>query len=350
MSNLIYTSSNIGFGHVTRDIAICSILKKWNIEPLFITARPLNKFINSYGFKFMEYSGEPSPITFRGKIVAISLWYIRYWLRYRKSFKWFKKIYDNLTPKLVISDEDFIALGVAQRLKIPTILITDQLEVAFAKTKVAKFFERRVQEWMQNRIMSALKVIVPSYKSNNENFGENIVYTGPIVRSIMRSKDDIRRELNVSDYEKLIIITGGGSNLGRHIILKIIKEVSLLKGDYKFFVVSKLNSNVKLDNRFIVKDFVRDLHEYIASADLVITLAGKSTIDEALVYGTPIIAIPIKNHFEQERNAARLGFSYEDIHNIRNLAETLIGKRRTPLATNGAEKAAKEIMNIFNSL
>lgn len=349
MDKLVYTSSNIGFGHITRDIAICSILNKWGIDPLFITAKSLNKFISSYGFKYIEYPGEPSLITFKGKIVAISLWYAKYWLRYRRSFKLLKKIYNNLNSKLIISDEDFIALGVAQQLNIPTILITDQLNVAFAKTKISKFLERKIQKWMQDRMLNSLKVIVPTFKLNTEYPGKNIIYTGPIVRNVTRSRDDIRKELKISDHEKLIIITGGGTQLGNHIILKIIKEVSLMKGDYKFFVVSKLN-NIKLDDRFIVRDFVRDLHEYIAAADLVISLAGKSTIDEALVYGTPIIAIPIKNHFEQEHNAALLGFSHEDLYNIRNLAESLVGKRREPMKNDGAEKAAKEIIDVFNNL
>ena len=51
--------------------------------------------------------------------------------------------------------------------------------------------------------------------------------------------------------------------------------------------------------------FVDNLHELIFAADLIISLAGKSTIDEANAYGTPGIFIPIKGHFEQEDNARR---------------------------------------------
>ena len=36
------------------------------------------------------------------------------------------------------------------------------------------------------------------------------------------------------------------------------------------------------------------------AADLVISLAGKSTIDESVVYGTPGIFIPIKNHLNKK--------------------------------------------------
>ena len=56
-------------------------------------------------------------------------------------------------------------------------------------------------------------------------------------------------------------------------------------------------------------------------ADLVISLGGKSTIDECMVYGTPGIFIPIKNHFEQEHRANLVGFKYDDIFKLDGLIE-----------------------------
>ena len=55
---------------------------------------------------------------------------------------------------------------------------------------------------------------------------------------------------------------------------------------------------------------------------MIISLAGKSTIDEAKAYGTPGIFIPIKGHFEQEDNAKTEGFIFEDINRL----ETLISE------------------------
>ena len=350
MRKLIYASSNIGYGHVSRDVAVGMVLDEMGIKPVFVGGKSIRKFVENYGFRFIEYYGEPLLTIVGGKVVGVSLWYLRYWLRYRRGFKWFKKLHKELNMELVVSDEDFIVLGNAQKLNIPTVLITDQLDIAFAKTKVARFFEERVHKWMQEKILSSLKVIVPSFRPEMDYPSNNVVYVGPIVRDVKRNRDDIRKELNIADYEKLIVITGGGSNLGKHIVSKIIDEVSLLRGDYKFFVVGEFSNKVGHDDRFIVRNFVKDLHEYIAASDLVISLAGKSTIDEALVYGTPIIAIPIKNHFEQEYNATKLGFSYEDLYNIRNLVERMAGKRREPLANDGKKKAAKEIIDVLNMI
>ncbi|MGQ4833822.1 MAG: glycosyltransferase [Candidatus Asgardarchaeia archaeon] len=71
------------------------------------------------------------------------------------------------------------------------------------------------------------------------------------------------------------------------------------------------------------------------ASDLVITTAGKSTIDECLIYGTPVIAIPIKNHFEQERNARRVGNSYSDLEKLDSLIlDKIKAGRRKPIQNN----------------
>jgi UDP-N-acetylglucosamine--N-acetylmuramyl-(pentapeptide) pyrophosphoryl-undecaprenol N-acetylglucosamine transferase len=68
-------------------------------------------------------------------------------------------------------------------------------------------------------------------------------------------------------------------------------------------------------------------------------------MDESIVYGTPGIFIPIKNHFEQEDCAKRLGYKYEDIFKIeRFIEEKLDSPARAITQANGAEKAAKLIL------
>ena len=85
------------------------------------------------------------------------------------------------------------------------------------------------------------------------------------------------------------------------------------------------------------------MHDVIYAADLVISLAGRSTMDESIAYGTPGIFIPIKNHFEQEQSAARLGFKYEDIFRLEQLIEEKIGSRSNTMDMGGATRAAKII-------
>ena len=100
--------------------------------------------------------------------------------------------------------------------------------------------------------------------------------------------------------------------------------------------------------------FVNNLHEYIYASDLVVSLAGRSTIDESIIYKTPGIFIPIKNHFEQEENARRMGYNYEDIFKLESLMEEKfdnmsVTTSNKTISNVGSEKAAKIIAETLES-
>ena len=85
----------------------------------------------------------------------------------------------------------------------------------------------------------------------------------------------------------------------------------------------------------------------IYASDVLISLAGKSTIDEAREYGTPAVFIPIKGHFEQEDNAKEIGFFPEDIDRIEELVIKKLDEKRIPVKNNGAKRAAKIIQDLL---
>ena len=95
--------------------------------------------------------------------------------------------------------------------------------------------------------------------------------------------------------------------------------------------------------------FVNNLHEIIYAADVLVSLAGKSTIDEARHYGTPSIFIPIKGHFEQEDNAREEGFVFEDIECLDKLILEKLEEKRNPHIVGGAQQASEIIKNLLNS-
>ena len=95
--------------------------------------------------------------------------------------------------------------------------------------------------------------------------------------------------------------------------------------------------------------YVPNLNEYIYASDLIISLAGRSTMDESIVYNIPGIFIPLKNHYEQEEGAKRLGFEYKDISRLDKLIEEKLSSNsdiRKNNVNNGAKKAA-EIISSF---
>ena len=92
---------------------------------------------------------------------------------------------------------------------------------------------------------------------------------------------------------------------------------------------------------------VPDNQNLVAAADLVVSTAGKSTIDEAAAAGTPIIVVPIRHHAEQERNAAALGFSYADREKLPGLMAARTGRRGPPREFRGEVDASRLILSLL---
>ncbi len=126
-----------------------------------------------------------------------------------------------------------------------------------------------------------------------------------------------------------------------------IDAVKKNKSDADLVLVAGPKIKEKVGNNIRDLGFIENLHEIIFAADLVISLAGKSTIDESIVYGTPGIFIPIKNHFEQEDNAKEMGFNFEDIFDLENLIGQNINKDRNEQQQNGVDTAGMEITKIL---
>src|SRR5438093_55398 len=85
--------------------------------------------------------------------------------------------------------------------------------------------------------------------------------------------------------------------------------------------------------------FLPNLQDSVLAADLVITTAGKGTVNEALAAGTPVIAIPPKGHAEAERNAATLGYRFEDLRRLKELIPQKLALGRLPPKPMGNEQA-----------
>lgn len=344
MALILYAVSPIGLGHAARAIAIADELGRRGFDIEFITGERVHKYISSYGYKTHCIISAPLPIELNGKILFSSLWYIRYWLGYMNSKGRVRKIVESKKPDLIIGDEEFSSLTTAIEKKLPNLMIADELELDFARTFISDAIESRVKRWYNDLQRSVDGIIVPEFGSNKDNMH----FVGPIVRRATKSREEIRKELGIDD-SKMILLSMSGSGLGRFLLKKVV-DAHMKRDDDSYLVITG-NIAGKLSGRKIIDlGFVRDNQNYIAAADLVISTAGKSTIDEALNFGTPIIAIPMKNHFEQEKNAIELGYRYDDIERIDELIEEKIAKREKPRNYNGDIFAADLIERYSRSI
>ena len=333
MNNYDFFSSPIGLGHGTRDIAIVKNLKDFSVN--FVTGSGAAKILKKLDYNIDDVYNPPSFVVENGVLNNQTKWLWNYYQYYKNCKNISKKIIKRNNSELIISDEDFASLTNAQELKIPNILITDVLETRFTKG-IASFIEKKMNKSMMNIIKNCDAVIIPE---NGENV-DNIRRIGPIVREINLSREELRKKFLFN--KKTILISVGGTDAGLFLIKKSIESILKLNLDIEIILVTGPSITKKFDN---VKNlgFVDNLHELIYASDVVISLAGKSTIDEANAYGTPGIFIPIKDHFEQENNSKNEGFSFNDINKLDELILEKLDKKRNKVNTNGAELAAEII-------
>jgi UDP-N-acetylglucosamine--N-acetylmuramyl-(pentapeptide) pyrophosphoryl-undecaprenol N-acetylglucosamine transferase len=351
-TRVLFFTSAIGLGHATRDIAIAEKLRQIvGNEILFITGGAAYELISREGFQALNLYRPPRFTVDEGKLQNRFVWLMKYVIYYKRS----KKIAEDVIRKtsckypLIVSDEDFSSIAAGQNVSSKNILIYDILESGnkIGETHFTSgplhIFEKRMNSSLHDLINKCDKVIIPDSWCDSDK--AKLVYVGPIVREVRSDRNRLRNNLRLT--RKTILVCVGGTDAGRHLIEKSLEAYEKLKKklDIDLILVSGPNLGFNRSDHFHNLGFISNLHEYVYASDLVISLAGRSTIDESNVYGTPGIFIPIKNHFEQERNAIRLGYKFEDISNLERLIEEKLRLTRinTIPSSRGAEVAAKII-------
>jgi UDP-N-acetylglucosamine--N-acetylmuramyl-(pentapeptide) pyrophosphoryl-undecaprenol N-acetylglucosamine transferase len=327
--------SPIGLGHATRDIAITQFFDRTSAK--FVTGEGAARLFSEYGFSVSDVYTPPKFDVQNGALQGSLKWMWKYYQYYKSCKELAAKFLADENPRLIVSDEDFASLTIAQKRKIPCILITDILQTSFTKG-IVSLVEKKMNHSMKDIIQKCNTVIIPEFGESREN----IKRVGPIVRTTNLSREELRKKFSFD--KKTIVVSVGGTDAGRFLIQKTIEVFSKLKGDLEIVVVSGPSFQIDTKQNIRNLGFVTNLHEIIYAADLVISLAGKSTIDESKAYGTPGIFIPIKNHFEQEDNAKHEGYTYDDLFRLESLICEKLESKRNFVQSDGAKTACKIIL------
>jgi UDP-N-acetylglucosamine--N-acetylmuramyl-(pentapeptide) pyrophosphoryl-undecaprenol N-acetylglucosamine transferase len=315
------------------------------MEPEFATGGPAVKFLQSYGFRVHDVVSEPAPRESGGEMKMASLWYLRYWLGYRSTSKKMAELATRLSPKLIVGDEEFSSVSLAIKRGIVHALISDELQLGFAKSAIAKRVEARVSRWYEGLQRRVSNLLVPSFGTDSGN----IHYMTPVTREVTKPRGAARAEHGLPLDSGVILLSSSGSGRKPFLLHKSLEAFGRVCKHSEVLATTGVGGpHIRAEN---VRELgiVRDNQNLIAASDLVISTAGKSTIDESASSGTPIIAIPIKNHVEQERNAAELGFAFGDLDRLEGLIPKLLGRRSEPAHYSGAQRTADYLASLVSS-
>ncbi len=333
---MLFFSSPIGLGHATRDIAIAEHLK----DVLFVSGEGAARLLEKKGHRVLDLYRPEKFVVQDGQLQQSFKWLMGYYSYYKKC----KEIAADILVEhagLVVSDEDFASIAIAEEKKRKRVLITDILETHFTKGAAA-LVEKKMNNAMKDMMRKCDRVIIPDTGDDRDN----ITYVGPVVRQASTDREALRKKFNLD--RKTIVVSVGGTDAGRYLIEKTLAAYRNLKSRIDADLVVVPGPSLQLpessDHRNL--GFVENLHELVYAADLVISLAGRSTMDESIAYGTPGIFIPIKGHFEQEEGAKRLGYSAADINRLEQLIEEKLGRRTGSADLSGAKRAAEIIASL----
>lgn len=179
-------------------------------------------------------------------------------------------------------------------------------------------------------------------------------------------KGDAREKLGLDPQEPVILVAGGGWGLGN--LDRIVELLLHIPEDHRIAVITGTNKETKkmLEQRFTgfdrvkIKGFVRNIHEYMAAADIMVTKPGGLTTSEGLAAGVPMVLFDVlygqeewNARFLMQNGAALKCGTVEEIpalvgRLLENPAEhRLLGEKALGLGKpDSAANAASRILNL----
>lgn len=334
--------SPIGLGHATRSIVLAKELERRGAEVRFFSGGKAAEFIRGAGMAVDDIVEDPAPHVSNGEMSRVALWYVRSWAANRRTLPRTRRLVDGYSPGLVVGDEEFSGVVVAGERGIRRAFVADELSLGFARTWLARKLEARVERWYRGLQASVDLLVVPEA---GESRG-NTRFVGPIVRAPTKSPTETRKSYGLPDGA-LVLVAMSGSGIGRELAVRV-KGALASMGQTGVTLVVTGNRGEKMHGEGVFDlGLIPDNQNLVAASDLVVSTAGKSTIDEAAAAGTPIIAIPIRYHAEQERNAAALGYASADASRMEGLIRERLGKRSAPKRFSGEVDAAKSMLSLL---
>ena len=343
MPKLLYGVSPIGLGHATRSLVLVGELRRQGAEVRLFSGGNAAEFLRERGEAADSIVDDAVPSVAGLEMGRVALWYLRSWLAQRGNVRRAEKLIASYAPDIVVCDEEFSGVTAAGTAGVRRVFVADELSLGFARGWLARKIEERVGRWYGGLLASVDMVVIPEAGED----GGNRRHVGPIVRRLTRAPAETRKELGLPDG-RLVLLSMSGSGIGRELgeRMKAALDVDGLRD--ATLVVTGNRGEKLFGARVIDLGVVPDNHDLVACADLVVSTAGKSTIDEAAASGPPIIAIPIRHHAEQERNAAALGYRWEDLGRLSELVAEKIGRRDPPKEFSGEVKAARMILSLLD--
>ena len=270
----------------------------------------------------------------------------------KEEYKFLKKY----KPDVVFSDSRLSPILCANKLKIPSIVILNQIKLLVE----IRNKRRKRLETINGRLLGKLwnyadEIFIPDlpppYTICKENIQgvdsikDKITYIGFITKQREdKRKFSIINELDIDKDKKTIYVQVSGPRQSRlNVYHKIIKQMEPVKDEYNIIISKGDPKGRSIPKK---KEYWTEFEwcpwiEMFEVSDCVIIRGGHSSIGNAISAGKPSIIIPIENQSEQIQNAIRVNELDLGIY-MKNKEESLVGNIQSILNENKFKNAIKK--------
>ncbi len=395
---VLYVSSSIGLGHVSKDMAIAGELRRLqpDIEILWVAGHPASDVLSKAGENVL-----PEAEQWRGASEIAErcvrngqLDLVRY--VYRSLPAWAANAL--LFQRIVTAHQVDIAVGnEAYEVDIPLIMGLLRPVVRFvmifdfvATDAMSRNVFDRVGAWFLNALWSqdgrvyggprhsAMFIgeagdipdkpfgwLLPNRRRHALQYYDFVGHAVNFRPEEFADRTAWRRRLGYGD-EPLVICSAGGTAIGRELLELCGAASSALRrslpGLRMVLVCGPRISveSVRAPEGVRVLGYVPRLFEHLACCDAAVVQCGASSTTELAALGTPFVYLPIEGHFEQEVVAARLArYGVGMRVSLRSttpegLAQTILkamgrGSVPTAMPLQGAAGAARHILKALEA-
>jgi UDP-N-acetylglucosamine--N-acetylmuramyl-(pentapeptide) pyrophosphoryl-undecaprenol N-acetylglucosamine transferase len=260
------------------------------------------------------------------------------------------------SPDVVVSDSRLSPIIAARILKIPSVVVLNQLKLLLAPRlrdfAISRLFENMVGELLGSMWTLAERVLVPDLPpphtlSWHNMWGtgsasrrlEYVGFTAPKQQADTRVADKVAESLGLDRSRPLVFIHISGPSQTRASLVKVGLESAKLLQDSLQVVLSEGRPGGSTQPRKIGSGIwfyewcpIRD--EIFTMCNLAVVRGGHVALSHAIRFGKPLVTIPIENHSEQLGNSIKI-------------AQMGMGKMLDPKGLN-ADKLAESVKHVLS--
>ena len=397
---ILWLSSPIGLGHIQRDLAIARKLREVYPDATvdFLAANPADRVVEAWGERL-----HPATRLLHNETAHFEGWsgdhelhaFNAFWDMdeiMHANFMTFADVVEREAYDLWVGDEgwdlDYFLHENPELKRAPYVFMTDFIGMLPMRDEPSSVEFKRAWDKNAENIdhlrfhpdVRDLSIMVGDDEDVlDRDFGPDLPnmrqwarqhfafpgYTYHFDPAKYRDKAALRRELGFRDDERVILVSVGGSRVGRSLLGKCAEAFSLVAPkvpDARMILVAgprlaadELPRGPQID----VRAFVPELFRHHAAAHLAIVQGGLTTTMELAAFQTPFLYFPLRNHFEQTFHVARrldrLGagvrMDYDRV-GVEELGMAILDHLAKPVQyrdapSGGTERAARLIANLL---